>query len=75
MTLGLEWDEMRGIYSRKFIRNAQAIKLGALPAELTVSELLEQWEHQDFEDCIPPWHRINLWRRRAYWERDYVFRF
>lgn len=42
---------------------------------IDVVELLERWESEDFDDTVPPWHRINLWRRRAYWARDYVFRF
>jgi len=42
---------------------------------IAVVELIERWEAEDFDDTIPPWHRINLWRRRAYWARDYVFRF
>lgn len=66
---------MRGLYSRKFRKNARLIRLGGLPPEPTISELLERWETEDFDDCLPAWHRINLWRRRAYWERDYVFRF
>lgn len=42
---------------------------------IDVVELLERWESEDFDDTIPDWHRKNLWRRRAYWARDYVFRF
>jgi hypothetical protein len=45
------------------------------PPDINLSELLARWEREDFRDCLPDWHRVNLWRRRCYWDRDYVFRF
>jgi hypothetical protein len=66
---------MREVSEREFRKAARTLRLGGMPPTPIVVELLERWEREDFDDCLPPWHRINLWRRRAYWERDYVFRF
>lgn len=73
-----------GIVAERLIQKrtaaAVAARLQRLDSSATfdsiaVVELLERWELEDFDDTIPPWHRVNLWRRRAYWARDYVFRF